>query len=290
METKVINKTGLLNAVINPAAQTEIDEPDWRLVPDDPFAQGMSVSAVAVAAVAKAVPLKAVLFLQEAGDTAAISVNDLHQGQLGDCFLIASIGELALTHPDAITKMIKVNANGTETVTLYTDKNGHVANYGTTVFKATTITIDNTFSSAGVNNGATQDVLNGQKEIWPQVLEKAIATLDGGYNTIANGGNPMIVMQELTGHAASFMSAAALTIQKLQAFIAEGDLIAMDTGGGGLPFNLVNSHAYMFEKLTITNGAAMVQVGNPWGTNQAAAIPFSQLSKAFVEVDIGHFV
>jgi hypothetical protein len=247
-------------------------------------------SAIAAAAAIKAVPLVNVLYIQETGDTAAISVNDLHQGQLGDCFLIASIGELALTHPDAITKMIKVNANGTETVTLYTDKNGHVANYGTTVFKATTITIDNTFSSAGVNNGATQDVLNGQKEIWPQVLEKAIATLDGGYNTIANGGNPMIVMQELTGHAASFMSAAALTIQKLQAFIAEGDLIAMDTGGGGLPFNLVNSHAYMFEKLTITNGAAMVQVGNPWGTNQAAAIPFSQLSKAFVEVDIGHFV
>ena len=54
-----------------------------------------------------------------------------------------------------------------------------------------------------VNNGASQDVLNGRKEIWPQVLEKAVATLDGGYGAIANGGNPMIALQELTGRAAS---------------------------------------------------------------------------------------
>jgi hypothetical protein len=186
--------------------------------------------------------------------------------------------------------MIKVNANGTETVTLYTDKNGHVAGYGATAFKAVTITIDNTFSSAGVNNGATQDVLAGKKEIWPQVLEKAIATLDGGYSAIANGGNPMIVMQELTGKSAISLSPSQLTLQKLQAFIAEGDLIAMDTGGGSLGFNLVNHHAYMFEAVTIVKGAAMIQVGNPWGFNQAALIPLSQLSKAFVEVDVGHFV
>ncbi len=233
--------------------------------------------------------LKTALFLQESGDTAAISVNDLHQGQLGDCFLIASIGELALTHPDAINRLIKVNANGTETVTLFVGANGRVAGYGATAFKATTVTVDNTFSSAGVNNQSTQNVVNGQKEIWPQVLEKAIAMLDGGYGAVANGGNPMIVMQQITGHAASFMAPAQLTLQKLIAFVAEGDLITMDTGGGKLGFNLVNSHAYMFEKVIGTGSAAMVQVGNPWGFNQASLIPYAQLSKAFVEVDIGHF-
>jgi hypothetical protein len=235
------------------------------------------------------IALRGVLYLQEAGDTCAINVNDLHQGQLGDCFLISAIGELALTHPDAISRMIKVNANGTETVTLYVGTNGRVAGYGATAFKATTVTIDNSFNSAGVNNRSTQNVMGGQKEIWPQVLEKAIAMLDGGYGAVANGGNPMIVMQQITGHAATFMSPAQLTLQKLQAFIAEGDLIAMDTGGGRLGFNLVNNHAYMFEKVTVTSGVAMVQVGNPWGFNQASMIPFTQLSKAFIEIDIGHF-
>lgn len=258
---------------------------DWQDITPPDNAQ----AAVSASAAAKPSALVNVLFLQESGDSAAISVNDLHQGQLGDCFLIASIGELALTHPDAISKMIKVNANGTETVTLYTDKSGHVAGFGVTAFKATTITIDNNFSAAGVNNASNQDVLNGKKEIWPQVLEKAIATLDGGYSTIANGGNPMIVMQELTGHAATYMAPAQLTLAKLQSYIAEGDLIAMDTGSSPLGFNLVNNHAYMFEKVTVVGGAAMVQVGNPWGTNQASLIPLLQLSKAFVEVDVGHF-
>lgn len=279
----MIFRNTVLDQPHGPETSTEIEWQGVTLIEDTGF------SATATTAAIKATPLTNMLFMLESGDTAAISVNDLHQGQLGDCFLIASIGELALTHPDAINRMIKVNANGTETVTLYTDKNGHVAGFGATSFKATTITIDNNFSTAGVNNAANQDVMNGRKEIWPQVLEKAIAMLDGGYSAIANGGNPMIVMQQLTGHAATNLSPAQLTLQKLQAFIAEGDLIAMDTGSGKLGFNLVNSHAYMFEKVTIVSGAAMVQVGNPWGTNQAALIPLAQLSKAFVEIDIGHF-
>lgn len=246
-----------------------------------------SFAAVAAPVAVGSAALATALYLQETGDSAAISVNDLHQGQIGDCFLIASIGELALNRPASITNMIRANANGTETVTLYTDKNGHVAGFGATVFKAVSVTIDNTFPTYSVNNAASQDVVKGTKEIWPQVLEKAIATLDGGYSAIANGGNPMIAMQELTGHSATFMSPAQLSMQALQSFMAAGDLIVMDTANAALPFNLVGSHAYMFEKLSVVSGQQMVQMGNPWGTAQPALVPFAQLSKAFVEVDIG---
>src|SRR5690349_24763804 len=40
--------------------------------------------------------LTQVLYLQEAGDTSLISVRDINQGQMGDCFLLSSIGEIAL--------------------------------------------------------------------------------------------------------------------------------------------------------------------------------------------------
>src|SRR5262249_36786814 len=134
--------------------------------------------------------LAQVLYLQEPGDLGAISVTDINQGQMGDCYLLTSIGELALCHPSWITQMIRANADGTETVTLYRASNGSLPNVGTTAYAPVSINVTNTFPSNSVNNGANQDVYNGQKEIWVQVLEKAMATLYGGYNGIANGGIP----------------------------------------------------------------------------------------------------
>jgi hypothetical protein len=230
-----------------------------------------------------------VLYLVEPGDRAAVSVGDLHQGQIGDCFLISPIGELALWHPGAIGDMIHANANGTETVTLYTAANGSLPTFGTTAFRAVAVTVANVFPAYGINNGASQDVVGGQKEIWPQVLEKAVATLDGGYGAISGGGNPIIPMEELTGQSAGNMMPARLTLALLQSFQAAGDLVVMDTlAQSGLPYNLVGNHAYMFESVSMTGGGAMVQLGNPWGFDQPAAIPLAQLSRGICEVDVGH--
>lgn len=232
-----------------------------------------------------------ILYLQEAGTPALISVSDINQGQMGDCFLLSAIGEIALWHPSAIMNMITLNADGTETVTLHLAASGQLPTFGTTSFKTTTVTVTNSFPSYAVNNGASQDVFNGQKEIWVQVLEKAVATLDGGYGAIANGGNPMIAMEELVGQPTTWLSPSTLTLQALQNDIAAGDLIVMDTfSSGGLPYGLVSSHAYMFEALTMQNGTPMVQLGNPWGFDQPSLIPLAQLSRGIAEIDIGQFV
>jgi len=217
-------------------------------------------------------------------------VTDLYQGQIGDCFLISSIGELALNDPTAISNMIHVNANGTETVTLHEAANGQLATFGTTAFKAVQVTVTNSFPNYSVDNGATQDVVGNQKEIWPQVLEKAVATLDGGYTAISNGGNPMIAMEALTGKTATYTQPSALTLTALLADVKAGDLIVMDTpNSNSLPNNLVGDHAYMFEGVTGSGSSAMVHLLNPWGVDQPTAIAFSQLSKGITEVDIGHF-
>ena len=229
------------------------------------------------------------MYLTETGTAGAVSVADINQGQIGDCFLLSSIGEMGLLQPRAIPNMIHVNADGTETVTLYKASNGSLPSWNTTAFKAISITVNNVFPNYSVNNGATQDVLNGQKEIWSQVLEKAVATLSGGYSAIAYGGSPLVAMGELTGHAASFMSPASLTLAALQSFVAAGDLIVMDTlSRGALPNNLVNNHAYIFEGVTGTGASALAHFGNPWGFAQPTAMLVSQLSHGFSEVDIGH--
>ncbi|HEY0181642.1 MAG TPA: C2 family cysteine protease [Rhodopila sp.] len=247
-------------------------------------------TAVTASLTTAAGTLTQTLYLTEPSTMTPISVSDINQGQLGDCFLLSSFGEEALFHPSSISNMIHNNGNGTETVTLYTDRSGRLPTFGSTSFKAATVTINNSFSAASVNNGAHQDVVGTQKEIWPQVLEKAVATLNGGYAAIANGGNPVLAMEELTGHAASYMSAGSLTFAMLQTFVAAGDLLTMDTSSkGGLPYGLVSNHAYMFEKLNGTGASATVQLGNPWGFDQPAAIPLARLaSSGIVEIDIGH--
>lgn len=256
-------------------------------------APALTAAIKSPAVVMTSAPLTNVLFLQESGDATAISVSDINQGQIGDCYVLASIGELALFHPTFISNMIHDNGDGTYTVALWTATNGSLPTFGTTAFAAASVTVDSNFLSIGVNNGATQGVGGGQKEVWVQVLEKAVAVLGGGYQSIAYGGNPCIALEELTGCTATWLSPRSVTLTQVQSYIAAGYELVFDTAStSNLPYNLVSSHAYMFQSLSTINGVTYVNLLNPWGMNQPAAIPFSALatSGAIVEIDVGHEV
>ena len=251
----------------------------------DPFAATVAITPGLVKAMATA----QALYLTEPGTGTPISVGDINQGQLGDCYLLSSIGEIALLKPAFISNAIHTNGNGTESVTLYACSNGRLPTGISTSFKAVTETVTNKFPNTSVNNGAAQDVVGNQKEIWPQVLENAYASLIGGYGAIGSGGSPLIAMEELTGHAASAVSPANLSLASLQAHVKANDLIVMDTlNRSGLSNNLVGCHAYMFAGVTGTGSGATLKLLNPWGTDQPTPIPLSQLSRSFAEVDIGH--
>ena len=74
--------------------------------------QGSSLGISLSAVFAAATPAQA-LYLTEVGTTAPVSVSDINQGQLGDCFLLSPIGEEARFHQSAIMNMIHDNGNGT---------------------------------------------------------------------------------------------------------------------------------------------------------------------------------
>lgn len=269
--------SSLLDLVADPLAQ-----PDWA----SPTPGVEATAAKTTAPVS--VPQTMALYLTEPGDTAAISMNDVHQGQIGDCFLLSPIGDLANVAPSVIQNMIHANANGTETVTLHLAANGTFAYPGATSFKTISEIVTNVFPSYGVNNGATQDVVGSQKEIWVQVLEKAVAQAGGGYGSIANGGNPAMAMEELTGQTANFFAPTSVTAAMLQTDASAGDLMTFDTkNSSSLSYNLVGNHAYMFKGVVNTASGAAVSLANPWGIDQPSLIPVSQLSKVFVEVDVG---
>jgi hypothetical protein len=234
--------------------------------------------------------LSQVLYLQEPGDPAAISVCDINQGGIGDCFLLSSIGELALFDPNWITQIIHANADGTETVTLYRAANGSLPGYGATSYVTAPISVTNTFLSNGVNSYSSRGVFNGQQEIWVQVLEKAVATLCGGYSAIGSGGSPSIAMEELTGCSANYTWGSLLSLQQLQTAVTSGELIVFDTQpSGSVSYGLYNNHAYMFESLTTVNGTVMVNLLNPWGIDEPAPIPFTKVGGLFQAVEFDKF-
>lgn len=229
-----------------------------------------------------------VLYLVESGDTSSISVNDIHQGFIGDCYLLASVGALAWTEPAKIRNIIHDNGNGTETVTLHSSRDGRAPNFSTTTFDTIQITVDNVFPNYGVNGGG-QTLFGNQQEIWVQVLEKALATENGGYSSISNGGWPMLVMEELTGKLATKISPAAATTALLASLQHDGNALVFDSlSRNNLPYGIVGDHAYVFEGLTNVNGTACVRLGNPWGYDQPSAVPVSKLSQAFAQIDVCH--
>ena len=225
------------------------------------------------------------LYLTETGDSSTISVNDIHQGGIGDCFFLASTGALAQFRPDRISQMIHANADGSFTVDLYVDSNAQPVGFTTSTFSPHPVTVTASFASNSANDGSW-DIVGGQKEIWVQVLEKAFAQLYGGYAGIQNGGNPVIATETLTGQPGLFLSPGTLTAASLAQNIASGDLVTFDTGSPS-GFGLVANHSYFLEGLQNVGGIPEVQLGNPWGFSQPSLIPVSAIASSFVEIDVG---
>lgn len=122
------------------------------------------------------------------------SMNDINQGVLGDCYLLASLAEVACQDPSLIQQMITNNGDNTYGIRFFV--NG-VAEY---------VTVNNDLADDGT-------IFNNSPNIWASLIEKAYAQIqaageitgntasnDGNsYSTIGNGGFPAYALEEITG-------------------------------------------------------------------------------------------
>jgi hypothetical protein len=236
------------------------------------------------------------LYLTETGNAASVEPTDIYQGNLGDCFLLSSFGEIAITSSSTISSMITQNSNGTETVKLYSFQSVKVGHSTIVQLVQTNETVSNSFNAGTVDTYtfSGQDVVGGVKEIWPQILEKAFAQLGGGYSSIANGGSPVTAMEELTGKAATWYTPTQLGSSQTQivanfnSLIKAGDMIVLDTSVNNSTYGLYGDHAYMFDGLVTVGSTTYVKALNPWGFDNPSLIPVTALKSTFVEVDVGH--
>ncbi|HEY7087232.1 MAG TPA: C2 family cysteine protease [Tepidisphaeraceae bacterium] len=187
--------------------------------------------------------------------------DDVFQGQLGDCYLLASLGSLAKTRADFIRQSIADLGDGTYAVQFATgstktfvriDGDLPVNSYGSPVY-----------AGFGI-----------QKSLWVSLFEKAYAFFrygDGKYASI-EGGFMNDVYEDLGLKASSTFTAtsAASVLQQLKTELDAGDAVTFgskSTVPSDVP--VIGGHAYVVDKvLTDTSGnPTAVVIRNPWGTD-----------------------
>ncbi|MCP4810177.1 MAG: hypothetical protein GY913_24380 [Proteobacteria bacterium] len=239
-------------------------------------------------------------FVKGASDDVDISPHDVKQGSLGDCYFMAGMAATARANAEDIRHLIKDNGDGTFDVTLWLRKNG----YGD--FEAVTRTVDGRFPMSGSSPkyakvGSSAD---GQKELWPMLLEKRLAMEPGDY-TLISGGNvgknvpgfdgasPM-----LRGKAERYTRTTSLNedqvLQRMQAALDSDQPITVDShamaddqglASEAKKWNVYGNHAYAVESVDIEKG--LINLQNPWGSSHVKELPVKDFKRFYKALRIG---
>jgi hypothetical protein len=243
-------------------------------------------------------PANGTLFgVDAAGNSMPPSYLDVRQGGLGDCWLLASLAEVAARAPQDITSMFSYA--GTTNVDGYQVSLYNVRFYDS-LGVAHTVTVDTELPQGGSSyarpvggsravNGSTSPVL------WVALAEKAYAQANGqgfvsssnvgsdSYSAL-NGGWPAWALQAITGNQATWSSgiqinsvgnltAASYTIGPDATASAwnAGDLVVLCTFAPSSPY-IVPTHCYALVNYSPPgydpfNVSTPFELYNPWGTD-----------------------
>jgi hypothetical protein len=129
-------------------------------------------------------------------------------------------------------------------------------------------------------------------EIWPLLMEKAYAKLQGGYNAIGKDGSANEAMETLTGMPVDRTDLGYFTryqADDLVNALAQGKIVLLSTRAGIAyePLHLIDKHVYLVTGTEERDGKLIVQLHNPWNRDEPKDVPFDQLNDWFHSVDVG---
>lgn len=162
-------------------------------------------------------------------DKNGINPEDVDQGGLGDCYFLSAVTSLAASSPEKIyggeDAIIQgPNSKGEYTVKLYVpDAAGNPKRVSIQVepsFVTKTVSKKNASISDSPQKSQVFAQQSKDKEMWPQLLEKALAQLEGSYSEITGGNKDMDLrgIEILTGKKINYhqlSSGIATPIQEL---------------------------------------------------------------------------
>ncbi|HEY9624783.1 MAG TPA: C2 family cysteine protease [Crinalium sp.] len=221
-----------------------------------------------------------------------ISVQDINQNDLGDCYFMASLGATANHAAGTIQNMFTDNGDGTFTVRFF---NNGVADYVTVDRYLPTNAWGNAVF-AGWGGGSNTETDN---ELWVALAEKAYAQMNesgwigqdntNSYNGLwtsatavssnsagINGGWPYNAMKQITGRNTShhdvswrdwwsFFITTSTDLDNMVNTYNAGQLVVLNTKDSGTASGIVANHSYT---MTGYNPYTQCfQLYNPWGSS-----------------------
>lgn len=201
---------------------------------------------------------------------------DVDQGVIGDCYFIASLGEIALQHNSRITSMFSDNGDDTWSVRFFVDGKARYV----TVNRMLPV-FGNGFGAAwaagwGVDNlGFSKDISDPTNELWVALAEKAYVQMNESGVTEQNGKNNYHGIEggfvaDAYAHIGGvegtnlFRFNEGIMVSKLNA----GQCIVLGTKDKTHP-TVVPNHAYMV--VGYNPETRMFSVFNPHGFNSHAS-------------------
>jgi hypothetical protein len=197
---------------------------------------------------------------------------DVHQGGVGDCWLLSSLAEVAARAPQDIRNMFTSAGTAVEngvTVNLYDVRLFDSNNVAHQILVDTELPGGGTYYDQPVNG-----------VLWVALAEKAYAEANGmGYVTTSNpktdsyaalnSGDPQWALRAITGKSASDYS---INPTNIAAAWNAGQLIVICSDATTASSGIVPSHAYAVVGYNPSATNAF-EVYNPWGTNAQGYAP-----------------
>ena len=235
------------------------------------------------------------LFIRGEGDAHAVSPNDVSQGALGNCYLLAALIATARTDPEAIVSMIQSNEDGSFTVTL--QDLGPFCR-GATVRVSDAIPVGQNPAEPVFVGFGDSELREGVlvHEIWPSVIEKA--KYKGSYKGIGDF---------YSATAFSFIGGSAVGYDPREMSDAQILALLQEAERAGHPMtlgtdspknmseraaramsriNLHGYHAYAFMGLE----GERVRLYNPWGSGHPTrALEVSEVRRLFASMSRGQY-
>ncbi len=194
-------------------------------------------------------------------DDQALDADQINQGQVGDCWLLAALGSVVDQDPQWIRDHMWQNPDGTWTVKMYHD--------GEPVY----IQVEPTLPEHGAKDAAGN-------QSWLSIYEKAAAEYFGGSYDDIDGGYSDRALEAITGNPANDIGEASF--DQIEQALEKGPVTVSSEVKDKIlwffgdtvddPDKVVPQHAYIVRDIeTVTNPDGSTErylvVTNPWGTN-----------------------